>query len=257
MLLTEANERALKVKYPGISFNGDRGNQKTEEETRGRFRGKSGRPPPIRGILKKLGIQRLNLHDREFRSMRRIVMALHQLGIMRLDVAARQFIDGKMADFSIAVTTPHYLTSPELNGELTERWVTALERETFLVASADFREFDRMVHLWNKHDLLTGEVAIEVRGFAKHGYALRSSARRAAPYTYVDPRRYDWKKRGGVKARKTRARIVRIPAAWYYSGEDDEVGGLWKQPQYNHHIGWTVRGGLLFPTSWGCHSDCF
>ena len=45
--------------------------------------------------------------------MRQAIVSFQQLGIIRFDISPRQFIDGKLGDFSVAVITPHIMTNPE------------------------------------------------------------------------------------------------------------------------------------------------
>ncbi|KAI8666918.1 hypothetical protein NCS56_00826700 [Fusarium sp. Ph1] len=150
LLLEEANERAMMNQFKDhrMKFNG---NILFLEgmDMRGRFPGKDGRPPPIRGIVKEFGQPEKELSMRTLRSILKDVIQMQQLGIIRLDVADRQFINGKMADFITAITFPHFITSPELNPHLTPEMVSAMELETLLFSRKDYQEFDQMMGMWN------------------------------------------------------------------------------------------------------------
>ncbi|UPL04346.1 hypothetical protein LCI18_015280 [Fusarium solani-melongenae] len=145
LLLEEANERAMMNQFKDhrIKFNG---NILFPDgmDMRGRFLGKDGRPPPIRGIVKEFGQPEKELSMRTLHSILKDMVQMQQLGIIRLDVADRQFINGKMADFSTAITSPHFITSLELNPHLTPEMVSAMELETLLFSRKDYEEFDQM-----------------------------------------------------------------------------------------------------------------
>ncbi|KAF7513251.1 hypothetical protein GJ744_010647 [Endocarpon pusillum] len=78
--------------YPGL------------EDMRSRFLGRDGKPPPLRGTIKALGEGDEPLQMRHAKRLRRNIFQLQQLGIIHIDVAYRQLIDGKFADFSTAIT---------------------------------------------------------------------------------------------------------------------------------------------------------
>ncbi|OAA72532.1 hypothetical protein ISF_01605 [Cordyceps fumosorosea ARSEF 2679] len=59
------------------------------------------------------------------------VKKLQQLGIIRIDVAARQLLGCRISDFSTAVTAPHFAATPERNPHLTPDMRKAIELEIF------------------------------------------------------------------------------------------------------------------------------
>ncbi|ERS95631.1 hypothetical protein HMPREF1624_08147 [Sporothrix schenckii ATCC 58251] len=145
VLLDEAHERKLteqfKLEYNGsIDFPGD-------EDMRGLYLGeRSGKPPPLRGIIKKLGstIDPWSPANVRVRTMRRILrdtIRLHQLGIFYLDLRPEQLVDNMMCDFSTAFTVPHFMASPELNPKLAEKDLAAMEHEVFLYTINDYWSF--------------------------------------------------------------------------------------------------------------------
>jgi hypothetical protein len=130
----------------------------------------------------------------------------------------------------------------------------AMELETFLLSKDDYLAFDDMMFDWNlEHADENGTIA--VRAFpGGHGsprlrdYELRNEAARERVFTYVDPRRYDWKRRTkGVN--KCRRQLRARPPMWVYCcGED---GGLAVRLRKSQPVGptlrWDYRDGLIFP----------
>ncbi|EFY84239.1 hypothetical protein MAC_09717 [Metarhizium acridum CQMa 102] len=198
LLLDEEHERTMMEKFSDneLEFNGnvyDAG----YDDIRASYAGKSGRPPPIRGILKEFGSEAKNLKTKDMRKVLRDVKRFHQLGIINLDVADRQLINGKLCDFSTAITVPHFITTPELNPHLPPIALPALAYETFLITINDYWTFDDMVRLWNlEHEDQKTEITVFAfpngRG-CRIDYNLRSTPSRDRVYTFVDPRTYNWK----------------------------------------------------------------
>jgi Kinetochore Sim4 complex subunit FTA2 len=118
-------------------------------DVRSRFLGRRGKPPPIRGIVKAIGQADEPLRMRDARRILRTVIQLQQLGMIYIDVVHWQLIDGKIADFSTTMTSPHFLMTPELNPRLTPEWISAIELATFRYSCIDYWEFDNMVREWN------------------------------------------------------------------------------------------------------------
>lgn len=153
LLLEEANERAMMSQFKDhrIKFNTNtlftRG-----VYMRGRFLGKDGRPPPIRGIVKEFGQREKELSMRTLRSILKDMIQMQKLGIIKLDVANRKLINSKIADFSTAITFPRFITSPEMNPHLTPEMVSAMELKTLLFSRKDYEEFDQMVGMWNREN---------------------------------------------------------------------------------------------------------
>lgn len=71
------------------------------------------RQPAIRCIIKELGCQSRPTSDLA-RKLFHDTKALHQLGVMGLDLKLEQVINDRMADFSTAVTFPHIISDPRL-----------------------------------------------------------------------------------------------------------------------------------------------
>ncbi|KAK0610729.1 hypothetical protein DIS24_g12031 [Lasiodiplodia hormozganensis] len=146
VLLDEKHEHIIMSQFSdkNLEFNGN-GENPGIDDMRSRFLGRHGKPPPLRGIIKALGKADEPLRKRSARKLYQSIVSLQQLGIINIDVAHRQLIDGKFADFSTAITTPHFITTPELNPRLTPEWISAMEFETFQFSINDFWAFDNMV----------------------------------------------------------------------------------------------------------------
>ncbi|KAM6525385.1 hypothetical protein FALCPG4_010934 [Fusarium falciforme] len=251
LLLEDANERAMMNQFKDhrIKFNG---NILFPEgmDMRGRFLGKDGRPPPIRGIVKEFGQPEKELSMRTLRSILKEVIQMQQLGIIRLDVADRQFINGKMADFSTAITFPHFITSPELNPHLTPEMVSAMELETLLFSRKDYEEFDQMVGMWNDENPSHQRFFFSLPG-GDDGlkYNLRSLPSRNRLYSLVDPRLYDRKSSGGKldgRVTKRRRRPCAKPPRWYYDGSLDAAKVI-SNMRFEFLHNWYYKDGYAFP----------
>ncbi|KAM0418568.1 hypothetical protein ACHAPT_012467 [Fusarium lateritium] len=147
LLLEDENERTMMNQLKDLDLD-----LEFVENVRSRFLGKDGRPPPIRGIIKEFGYPVGRLRNRTLRSMLKDMTQLQQLGIIGLDAAKRQFVSGKLSDFSLAITFPHPLTSPELNPHLTPEMISNMNWETFTTSLEDYHRFDLMVREWNHHN---------------------------------------------------------------------------------------------------------
>ncbi|RYC62666.1 hypothetical protein CHU98_g3526 [Xylaria longipes] len=181
------------------TFNGDIDFPR-DPEVRSRFLGRDGRERPLRGIAKQFGYQPEEegeqLRPALARKMLRDISALQQLGIIHIDPAARQLVDGEMSDFSTAVTVPHFITTPELNPRLTPAMRSAMELETFKLAIDDYLEFDEMVSDWNLEHASgrrRGRRRIDVCAFpGRRGrqlkYQLRKAAQDASTRSYYSVR---------------------------------------------------------------------
>ncbi|KAI1735542.1 kinetochore Sim4 complex subunit FTA2-domain-containing protein [Xylaria scruposa] len=245
MLLDEKHERALAAQFPNVLFDGNAwfpggGKMRT------RFLGRDGRAPPIRGIVKQFGQPK---HDAEqlwpalARKMLRDIRALQQLGIMHIDVAARQIIDDKFCDFSTAVTVPHFITTPELNPHLTPAMRSFIELATFKLARSDYLDFDQMLWDWNNVHASgsRGLRRIDVCAFpGGHGcwlkYQLRKKAREHI-FTFVDPRRYD--RRNMRRRQKT--------SIWVYNCNDQLIATLKRPGAMSVSRDWEYKDGFIFP----------
>lgn len=257
VLLDEAHERALHARFPDVEFDGDV-EYNGGDEIRTRFLGRDGRAPPIRGIVKQFGNAYKEEEEEEaeepmlrppvLRRMLRDVGALQRLGIVRIDVAVRQLVDGRISDFSTAVTTPHFVTTPELNPRLTPAMRAAMELETFQLALGDYLAFDDMVLSWNYDHVLEGQRGwrpLDVSAFpggrgcgTKHG--LRSQAARERLFTFVDPRRYDWK--------TGKWRQPRGPSGWeYHCSNRHLVEWLTTGNLPDLSLDWDYKDGFITP----------
>ncbi|KAG6006876.1 hypothetical protein E4U21_006595 [Claviceps maximensis] len=285
LLLDEEHERAMMNQFSHLrelEFNGNP-DYSGYHDLRSRFLGKDGRPPPIRGIVKEFGLvdeEVRILRTRDARRIFRDIVQLQQLGIIHIDVASRQIVNGKLCDFSTAITTPHYTTTPELNPLLTPEWISAMEFETFQFSINDYFDLDELVYTWNmEHE----EDKISYYVFpGKHGdfpskqccrktYNLRSTSTRDRVYTFVDPRLYEWKSfvaspgkklsramdgkrklcqktkdsRGGI--RKRRVRLDTYPPRWYLdcASKVAEEFKIWRS--ISTSLEWYFHDGLIFP----------
>lgn len=237
VLLDEASERAVtekfsemavmqKFRHRNLTFEGgpeDDG----DDDLRSRFLGKNGRPPPIRGLVKEFVQGPELLYTRDMRKVLADIIRIQQLGIIGLDIAARNFIGTKLVDFSQAVTTPHYQVTPELNPYLTASNISTLEYSTFICSINAYWEFDFMVKEVNEeHRAKKKKISLVALPFNKArsstGYGLRPKLSsslppsRACVHTHVDPRLYDWKASTAAKTAKstpTAARALGSPPA--------------------------------------------
>ncbi|KAL1888651.1 hypothetical protein Sste5346_009443 [Sporothrix stenoceras] len=125
ILLDETHEHMLADRFE-LEFNGSV-DWPGYYDMRGRFLGeRSGKPPPIRGLLKALGkpgpvTDPPNFTISSARRLLRNTIKMHPLGIIFLDTRQDQFIEDKMCDFSQTLTVPHFLTNPELNPQLNDK----------------------------------------------------------------------------------------------------------------------------------------
>ena len=281
VLLDEEHERVVMSQFSSLGIRNPlwdlENTGESDEDLRSLFPGKDGRPAPIRGIVKEFGPAMEDMRTRDVKRIHKDAISLHQLGIIKLDVADRQLIDGKLSDFSTAFTTPHFVTTPELNPYLTPESVCVMKYETFQISIGDYLEFDAMVRLWNEEHR-KGKSQISFHSFSDANYyvhharyRLRNTPSRQRVYTFVDPRHYNWrdhsvrpgeknqrKRKLGRKAKgrghcnaqtratKTRVQLAAKPARWYFDGNDEAAMWL-KRPDYSYSLIWEVRNGLIFP----------
>lgn len=279
LLLDEKHEKSLQSHFSHLKLQFGGSVEYPCDEERSRFvgRSKSGRDPPIRVIVKELGQQDEKLRNSNARKLLRDVVKLQQLGIIYVDVGHRQIISGKLADFSTAITSPHFLTTPELNSRLTPEWIAAMEFETFQFSINDYWAFDEMVRELNEENEDRKD-QVSVYAFPKgHGikvrYDLRNTPGRDRVYSFVDPRRYDWRTRGtidrqplgekggGRGGRRSRpnagsgnvskARQRRLdpqPPRWYYDCHGKRAKKLREGRSFSTSLSWEYRDGLIYPT---------
>ncbi|KAI5459080.1 kinetochore Sim4 complex subunit FTA2-domain-containing protein, partial [Mariannaea sp. PMI_226] len=207
ILLDDEHEQIMRDQFKdaglALTFNGEYEADGCYD-VRGENRGKDGKLPPIRGILKECGTQD-KLNNKFAKKIKRDIHHLHQLGIFSIDPDIRQYVNGKIADFSTTMTTPHFVTNPELNPSLTPAMKTAMEHETFVRTVADYVDFDEMVDYWNREVEVYGmgspKDKVTVSGYPNQIYCLlnwskynlRSMPHRDRAFAATDPRLYDWK----------------------------------------------------------------
>ncbi|KAH7150216.1 kinetochore Sim4 complex subunit FTA2-domain-containing protein [Dactylonectria estremocensis] len=271
VLLDEKHERALHSQLRGyndteIKFNGnaDVCSQFEFPYCRGRFvhTTKSGKPPPIRGILKEFGQGNEDLRKRNARKILQDVIKMQQLGMVQLDVAHRQLINGKHADFSSTITTPHYRLNLELNIKLTPQLRVALEFEAFQLSISDYWEFDDMIYEWNdEHEDPKDHLFVYAfsRKWGSRGeprYNLRSTPERDRVYTYVDPRTYNWKYyvakqrppgeiQGGEKPRQKLD--AKPPKWWLFDTRSAVAAKMRRSTQWSTSIHWVCENRRFVP----------
>ena len=187
-------------------------------------------------------------------------MRLQQLGIISIDVAYRQLISGKLADFSTAITTPHFVTTPELNPSLTSECLLLMEYEIFQYSINDYWEFDDMVQLWNdEHEDRRDQLSVYAfpgGNGCRINYNLRSTPSRERVYSLVDPRLYGRRSSvipGGNRKRprgatsKTRQRLNIKPPRWYLDCDSKVAAELKSDTQFSTSLRWEFKDGLIFP----------
>ncbi|KAI0391760.1 kinetochore Sim4 complex subunit FTA2-domain-containing protein [Xylariaceae sp. FL0594] len=242
-------------------------------------------PPPLRAVVKELGKpSETNFHAKDLRKMLRDIGQLQQLGIIKIDPAPRQIINGKISDFSTSLTTPHCLMTPELNPYQTAEMKPSMERQTFMLSINDYWKYDSEVKemLEKNKPGVKGNLA-RVYAFPEGSRRLRNSQRRQkrstgwVATTFVDPRRYNWKaysdsqgnnpprvtaknrtgkgakKKPGAGAsggvRRKRPPLSRTPKRWYYSCRNDKEYDIFIKAPRNDwpDIDWHFKDGYLFP----------
>ncbi|CAH0059177.1 unnamed protein product [Clonostachys solani] len=274
VLLDEDHERALRDRFPGRKlediFQDEPGSRRRNFLTR------DGRQPPIRAIVKEFGTGVDKLRNRQLSKTLQDVVQLQQLGIIQVDVAQRQIINGKLCDFSTAMTTPHFAMSPELNRHL-KPWALALmEFNLFLSSCKDYSAFDEVVEEWNEHRLQKDHVSVkalpQLYGPSPWTYNLRRTPSRERVFTHVDPRLYDWRAhargrdensaggqangqsskgsgsgRSVAKVSKTRRRLKK-PPRWYYEGSKENMAYLRNLTNCRCYFSWAFKRGFFIPT---------
>jgi hypothetical protein len=210
------------------------------------------------------------------------IIRIQQLGIIHLDVADRQIFGGKLCDFSVAITTPHPITNPELNPNLGPEWTFAHDFETFQYSIDDYWSFDSMVMEWNWDDREGGDGKNQISVFAfpqgrgcNTKYNLRSTPSRERVYTFVDPRLYDWKtpvanpghdtnkalgrpsrllpgtkginRTRANRAAKSRRRLQDKPPRWFLNCNKKVAANLKDSSYFQTSLLWELKDGIIFP----------
>jgi hypothetical protein len=280
LLLDEEHEQIIKDKFSKdvwLEFDGN-GDNAGAYEVRSRYLGKSGKPPPIRGILKQIGSEVKELKNKDLRRILRNITCLQQLGIIHIDIAERQLISGKICDFSRAITVPHFITNPELSPWLTPSAAAWLQYETFFISINDYWEFDNMVLFWNEEHpnqkAKLSAFAFHIRRSSPIKYNLRSTPLRDGIFTFVNPMKYDWRAsatlhvpdqiaasstsrtrqhrtssraRTSFRGMKTKMRLDSSPQKWYLSCKNATALRLKRHRQYSYHLEWYFVHGKLVP----------
>lgn len=217
--------------------------------------------PPIRCLVKDLGAP-TRLNQKLVWKLFQDVKKLHQLGIFHLDLKMEQLIDGKIADFSIAKTMPHFITNAELNPDLPVEWRQITRAETWQYCSADYESLDDTVDEWNawrypKRPLRQPQASISTRELGR--YQMRRIQSRN--FVYANPYMRLWERRISSRPKKKSAAakldkvaLRREPTKWFPDPEDDEKqremmgsnpGNIW----------WEYVDGLIRPRGNGYTFD--
>ncbi|CAK7211965.1 hypothetical protein SCUCBS95973_001302 [Sporothrix curviconia] len=192
VLLDETHERALQDKFP-LDIE-SRDNMLRFPAVRSCYPGPSGKPQPIRALVKDLGQPDDTIQDLPRPIVSRIldnIIALHKLGITGLDLKRGQLIDWKPYDMSCASTTPHFFTDACLRpATLPPVAEFAVELNLFHICSTDYLELELLQKYSNKNPLQKHRLNLyPIHGREK--YKLRGNQYR--PFTLVDPRDFDWR----------------------------------------------------------------
>lgn len=269
VLLDEAHENKMADQFK-LEFNGNI-EVPGAEDMRGLFPGeRSGKPPPIRGILKKLGSTEnlsdpANLTVPTARRLLRDTIRLHQLGIFYHDLRRDQLVDNKMCDFSTAFTVPHFMATPELNPKLSAEALAVMEHETFLFTIGDYWNVEQVLlvasmkprqnsKLLQKVPVFPG--GVRVSRSKEMPYNLRITSFRDKQkhrvYALADPRQYDWKAAAAAKSRVTKRRQkLRLPVKperWYLNCAPEMAAKLNFEREFSSTLEWSVDDAvLIFP----------
>ncbi|KAI1443372.1 kinetochore Sim4 complex subunit FTA2-domain-containing protein [Annulohypoxylon stygium] len=236
LLLDEEHENIVmnQFNHPQIEFGGDAEGYGFDD-ARERFLGKDGRQPPIRGIVKEFGQDRQDLTTRVAKKYLRDIIRFQQLSIFNLDPGQRQLVDNKVADFTTAITIPHFMTNPELNPNLTPEQISDIEFQVFYLCSGDYWAFDEMIKDWNiLHSSKLKVYAFPCGRGCHTNYYLRNQSPRRY-YTYVDPRKLE-----GV-SKKCK------PARWYYDAKGKTAMTLRNIWPRSSRLNWELKDGHIFP----------
>ncbi|OTB03976.1 hypothetical protein M426DRAFT_262659 [Hypoxylon sp. CI-4A] len=209
LLLDERHERIMMDQFQNLrlerNFCGSIHSPQGFDPLRSRF---LGRNAPIRGLVKEFGQPDQDLTTPGAKKILQNIISLQQLGIFNLDVAHRQIINGRISDFSSAVTIPHFKTSPELNPNLSPDQISGMEFETFYLCFQDYRYFDNMIKEFNEEERqkkkkihVSAFPSRPTRRYRLRGTQSRIDSGRQQPvmvskdvarfYTHVDPRKLE------------------------------------------------------------------
>ncbi|KAI1744600.1 kinetochore Sim4 complex subunit FTA2-domain-containing protein [Xylaria scruposa] len=178
------------------------------------FPGKNGRAPPIRGIVKEFGSTLKDMREKD-------------LSIIGLDIADRQLINGKLSDLSIAITTPHSVTTPDLNPDLTWELTRAMESELFRIAKEDYHDIDAMLCSFSDANYSPSNRNKILRDLPPR----QRVCRKATESGHGKPR-------AGIS--KTRIQLKAKPS-WWYCGCNNEMSAQLKNPGYGYSLMWELK----------------
>ncbi|KAF4952676.1 hypothetical protein FGADI_6566 [Fusarium gaditjirri] len=264
ILLDDAHEKAMMDQFAHLpahklNFTYDGYHDEDEDEyykdpnlqdMRSRFRCSDGSLPPLRGIVKEFGESK-DLDHKGAKRLLRDIKYVQQLGITDLDLAHRQIINGKLSDFSTAITIPHFASNPEWNPHLTQRGKSKIEFELFATCYQDFRNFDTMIHKWNEdHKDKQVNVRALPEGFPPERRRLRNIPARQQLNTHVDPRNYRryipyTDRRGRTVQRK--GALGRKPSPWYIECSAAAARRLQESREINAGLHWQYQNGHIAP----------
>ncbi|KAJ4296942.1 hypothetical protein N0V88_003858 [Collariella sp. IMI 366227] len=227
VLLVDDHERAMMENFSDLDLdlNGT-GDDPGLKDTWPIFLGRDGRPPPLRCIVKAFGRTEEPLRAK--------------------DSPHRQLVDGKISNFSIAITIPHF-TNPELNPHLTLEWIARIEYEIFRFSVLDYWESDDMLCNWNYEQKISRK---HVKTFVFPGgighqarYNLRRTQARERVWTLVNLIPGNW--RAIVKQR--RPRLSARPPRGYYDCDARLADLVRRRIECSTSLSWEYKDGFVYP----------
>lgn len=102
----------------------------------------------------------------------------------------------------------HFVTTPELNPNLSAQEIRILTFETFCLCLEDFYDVDRMVFNWNRKSRENPQAQVKFTCLRpeRHHHDLRQTKVRDELYTFVDPRTYNWRASSATDTAATASR---------------------------------------------------
>ncbi|KAF5709243.1 kinetochore sim4 complex subunit FTA2 domain-containing protein [Fusarium mundagurra] len=200
--------------------------------------------------------------DPNLRDMRSVFVAamvasrhFEQLGITDLDIAYRQIINGKLSDFSTSITVPHFASNPEWNLHLSRRCRSKIEFELFATCYKDFRDFDIMIHDWNKENKDHKDKQINLKalpeGYPPERRRLRNTSAQRRLNTHVDPRNYTrylpYTNRQGQIVQRTLRALARKPSVWHMECSATAIRRLKESARIEAGLHWQYQNGHIVP----------
>lgn len=210
--------------------------------------------PPIRCIVKDLGAP-TRLNQKLVWKLFEDVKKLHQLGIFHLDLKMEQLIDGKIADFSIAKTMPHFITNTEVNPDLPAEWEQITRAETWQYCYADFEGLDNTVDEWNGWRYPKWRPLRRPQGPMGGRELGRYRMRRikSTNFVYVNPYLRLWERRVASRSKRKspgakldKVPLRRKPTKWFRNMEDEKAQNEMMGPGAGE-MWWEYCDGLVRP----------